>query len=60
MSEPLAQVEQIKPQLKAAFYATKPTGWTLFWRTFLPWQVWRFIRINLKMMWIIRKNHKGI
>ena len=29
-------------------------GFTLFLRTFLPWQIWRFIRINLKMLVIIR------
>lgn len=39
------------------FYATKPTRWTLFLRTFLPWQIWRFIRINLKMMRLIRRSH---
>jgi hypothetical protein len=26
----------------------------VFLRTFLPWQLWRFVRINLKMMGIIR------
>ena len=27
-------------------YATKPTGITLFLRTFLPYQIWRFIWLN--------------
>ena len=48
-----------KANLKASFYATKPTGITLFLRTFLPWQIWRFMRINLKMLTIIRRSHKG-
>jgi len=48
-----------KANLKASFYATKPTGITVFLRTFLPWQIWRFIRINLKMLTIIRRSHKG-
>jgi hypothetical protein len=39
--------------------ATKPTGFTLFLRTFLPYQLWRFLRINMKMISIIRLSHKG-
>jgi hypothetical protein len=39
-------------------YATKPTRVTLFLRTFLPWQAWRFAAINLKMIDIIRRGHK--
>jgi len=38
-------------------YATKPTRMTLFLRTFLPYQAWRFIWINLKMLGIIRRSH---
>ncbi len=54
MSEPATEM---KPSLKPAFYATKPTGATLFLRTFLPWQIWRFVRINLKMLVIIARSH---
>ena len=39
-------------------YVTTPTRWTLFLRTFLPWQLWRFAVINLKMVDIIRRSHK--
>lgn len=39
-------------------YVTNPTRWTLFLRTFLPWQLWRFIAINLKMIEIIRRSHR--
>ncbi|HME03364.1 MAG TPA: hypothetical protein VKG38_10090 [Solirubrobacteraceae bacterium] len=42
-----------------ASYATKPTRFTIFMRTFLPWQVWRFAVINLKMIEIIRRSHEG-
>lgn len=38
-------------------YATKPTKATLFLRTFLPWQIWRFVLINLKMVGMIRASH---
>lgn len=38
-------------------HVPRPTRGTVFLRTFLPWQVWRFIRINLKMVDIIRRSH---
>ncbi|MHB1569788.1 MAG: hypothetical protein ACYCXW_03080 [Solirubrobacteraceae bacterium] len=39
-------------------YVTNPTRWTLFLRTFLPWQAWRFAVINAKMVDIIRRSHR--
>ena len=39
-------------------YVTNPTRPTLFMRTFLPYQAWRFGVINLKMIEIIRRSHK--
>ncbi len=41
------------------FYATRPTRFTVFLRTFLPWQVWRFMVINVKMLRIIARSHRG-
>lgn len=38
----------------------KPTGKVLFWRTFLPWQLWRFVVINVKMLRLLRKSHRGV
>ncbi len=38
--------------------ASLPTRWTVFLRTFLPWQLWRFARINLRMIGIIRRSHR--
>ena len=46
-----------RAQLGPSFYATKPTRGTLFLRTFLPWQIWRFLVINLKMVTIIGRSH---
>ncbi len=40
-----------------ALSATRPTRLTRFLRTFLPWQAFRFLVINLKMIRIIRKGH---
>jgi len=42
-----------------ANYITKPTRFTVFLRTFLPWQLWRFAAINLKMIEIIRRSHRS-
>jgi hypothetical protein len=39
-------------------YAMKPSGWVLFWRTFLPYQLYRFIWINLRMLRMIFKSHQ--
>lgn len=38
-------------------YASKPTAMTRFLRTFLPWQMLRFVVINLKMIRIIWRSH---
>ncbi len=50
-----------KPICIKPLAAPKPTGWTLFFRTFLPWQMWRFAVINLKMIQMMSleaKHHK--
>ena len=49
-----------QPELQTGdwFYATKPTRWTLFLRTFVPFQLWRFAVDNLKMGGIIRRSHR--
>jgi hypothetical protein len=39
------------------FFAPRPSAATLFFRTFLPWQLVRFAWINLKMIRMIRKAH---
>ncbi len=41
-----------------ANYASKPTRFTVFQRTLLPFQAWRFVVINLKMIDIIRRGHR--
>jgi hypothetical protein len=59
MSETTPPTQSPPPHLRPWFYATKPTRWTRFWRTFLPWQMVRFAVINLKMMILIRRSHRG-
>lgn len=36
--------------------APLPTARTLRRRTFVPYQLWRFLRINLRMVAMIRKS----
>jgi hypothetical protein len=43
---------------KESFFATKPTRFTRFMRTFIPWQMVRFAVINLKMLRIIARSHQ--
>lgn len=38
-------------------HAMKPTRWVLFWRRFLPYQLIRFVLINLRMFVMIYKSH---
>lgn len=42
-----------------AFYAPRPTRATVFLRTFLPWQLWRFAAINLRMLRVIARSHRS-
>ena len=44
-------------RLKESFFATKPTAFTRFMRTFIPWQMVRFAVINLKMLRLIVRSH---
>lgn len=40
-----------------AYYPPVPTGFTRYMRTSLPWQLIRFIVINLKMLKLMWKAH---
>jgi len=40
-------------------YVTKATRTTVFLRTFVPLQLWRFAAINVKMIGIIRRSHRS-
>jgi hypothetical protein len=45
------------PDVSDASMAAVPTRWTVFLRTFIPWQMVRFAVINLKMLRLIRRSH---
>jgi len=53
------QTDDQPDRLKESFFATKPTGFTRFMRTFIPWQIVRFAAINLKMLRLIVRSHRG-
>lgn len=38
-------------------YAAHPTKYTMFWRKFWPWQIYRFFALNLMVMKIVIKGH---
>jgi len=38
-------------------YPPMPTKATLFWRRFIPWQVWRWLVLNIKIMKIVAGGH---
>lgn len=38
-------------------HAMKPARWVLFFRTFFPYQLIRFLWINLRMLRMISKSH---
>lgn len=45
--------------MQASAQATRPTGFTVFLRTFVPWQFVRFLVINLKMIRMTRINERA-
>ncbi len=47
----------VLPPAAAAPMAAIPTPWTIFLRTFIPWQMVRFVVINLKMFRLIWRSH---
>ncbi len=46
-----------KEPYQQAYYPPKPTRFTCFMRTFLPWQLWRFVLQNLKILKLLRSSH---
>jgi hypothetical protein len=52
----MAHIENKEPY-QQAYYPPTPTAFTRGMRTFLPWQLLRFVVINLKMLKLMRKAH---
>lgn len=40
------------------YFVSRPTRWNQFLRTFIPYQIWRFLVINYKMTLMIIKSHQ--
>jgi len=52
-----AQEDALRRPYEEGFYASVPTPTRRFFRRFLPWQLWRFAMINLRMIRMIGKSH---
>jgi len=42
---------------KQGYFPPVPTGSTVHFRTNFFWQLWRLLRINMKMFRVIRASH---
>jgi len=49
--------DRTPPPRLASSSAAIPTRLTIFLRTFIPWQIVRFVAINLKMLRLIWRSH---
>ncbi len=45
------------PTSQLAKFTMRPSRWMLFLRTFFPYQAYRFVRVNLRMVMMIWKSH---
>ena len=45
------------PRVTEGVMDVMPTRWTIFLRTFISWQIVRFVAINLKMFRLIWRSH---
>jgi hypothetical protein len=50
-------VRPASPHVADMSMAPVPTRWTVVLRTCIPWQMVRFVVINLKMLRLIRRSH---
>lgn len=48
-----------QPTFDKTHFVVRPTRTTVFFRTFLPWQLLRFLVVNLRMTLMIMKSHGG-
>jgi len=48
---------KVNSAYKDEFYPPVPTKATKFWRTFIIYQLYRFFKLNIKIMLIVVKGH---
>ncbi len=46
-----------KEPYQQAYYPPAPTAFTKYMRTSLPWQIYRFFAINLKILKLMARSH---
>lgn len=44
-------------EIKEKKYYLRPNKGTIFLRSFIPWQIYRFLVINIKMLKMMLKSH---
>jgi hypothetical protein len=52
----MKRMKEIKPY-DEAFFPPVPGRAVRYFRTNIPWQIFRFFHINWKMTWMIKKSH---
>lgn len=57
MDAPAPATPPVRPVHAPEYFAPVPTARTRAMRTFIPWQLLRFVVINLKMLRMIGKSH---
>jgi hypothetical protein len=57
-TQPIPQEQALRRPYEEGFFATTPTRARRFLRTFIPWQIVRFVFINLRMIRMIGKSHR--
>lgn len=50
------QESELRRPYEEGYFASTPTRGRRFLRTFLPWQLWRFAAINLRMLRMMAKS----
>ncbi|MEZ4425321.1 MAG: hypothetical protein R3E98_18120 [Gemmatimonadota bacterium] len=50
------QEAELRQPYEEGYFASTPTRLRRFFRTFVPWQLWRFAAINLRMLRMIGKS----
>ncbi|MCG6146102.1 hypothetical protein [Leptospira bandrabouensis] len=54
----LLDQKELSASYKPGDFVALPNTYTKFFRTFFPWQLVRFIWINIRMMVMIIKSHR--
>jgi hypothetical protein len=57
-TKPIPLERALRRPYEVFYFATTASRWRRFLRTFIPWQIVRFVLINLRMLRMIGKSHR--